>query len=122
MRLRFQNDDFDAYLKLAENPDFRFIISNTTEAGIVFSAEEKITDTPAKTFPAKLTQLLKKRFDLNLGGFVFLPCELIDKNGENLKKCILRYADLWELGSDFKGWIENENIFCNTLVDRINTG
>lgn len=115
-------DDFDAYLKLAENPDFRFIISNTTEAGIVFSAEEKITDTPAKTFPAKLTQLLKKRFDLNLGGFVFLPCELIDKNGENLKKCILRYADLWELGSDFKGWIENENIFCNTLVDRINTG
>ncbi|MBR4889966.1 MAG: tagaturonate reductase [Clostridia bacterium] len=115
-------DKFDDYIKLAENPDFRFIISNTTEAGIAFSAEDKITDTPAKTFPAKLTQLLKKRFDLKLNGFVFLPCELIDKNGENLKKCILQYADLWNLGEDFKYWIEKENIFCNTLVDRINTG
>ena len=115
-------DDFDAYLKLAENPDFRFVISNTTEAGICFDENDKITDVPAKTFPAKLTQLLKKRFDSGLSGFVFLPCELIDKNGENLKKCVLKYADLWNLGSDFKAWIEKENIFCNTLVDRINTG
>ncbi|MBQ2897285.1 MAG: tagaturonate reductase [Clostridia bacterium] len=115
-------DEFDEYLKLAANPDFRFVISNTTEAGIVFSAEDKITDTPAKSFPGKLTQLLKKRFDLQLGGFVFLPCELIDKNGENLKKCVLQYADLWDLGNDFVEWIEKENIFCNTLVDRINTG
>ena len=115
-------DDFDEYLKLAENPDFRFIISNTTEAGIKFSAEDKLSDRPAKEFPAKLTQLLKRRFDLKLEGFVFLPCELIGKNGENLKKCILKYADLWDLGVDFKEWIEKENIFCNTLVDRINTG
>jgi len=115
-------EDFEAYLKLAENPDFRFVISNTTEAGITFSDGDKLTDTPAKTFPAKLTQLLKKRFELDLPGFVFLPCELIDKNGENLKKCVLQYADLWSLGADFKNWIEQENIFCNTLVDRINTG
>ena len=115
-------DDFDAYLQLAENVDFRFVISNTTEAGICYDENDKITDRPAKTFPAKLTQLLKKRFDSGLSGFVFLPCELIDKNGENLKKCVLQYADLWNLGADFKAWIENENIFCNTLVDRINTG
>ena len=115
-------DDFDSYMALAENPDFRFVISNTTEAGIVFEDSDKITDRPAKTFPAKLTQLLKKRFELGLNGFVFLPCELIDKNGENLKACVLKYADLWELGDAFKAWIENENIFCNTLVDRINTG
>ncbi|MBE6788382.1 MAG: tagaturonate reductase [Ruminococcaceae bacterium] len=115
-------EDFEAYLALAENPDFRFVISNTTEAGICFDEGDALTDAPAKTFPAKLTQLLKKRFDLKLGGFVFLPCELIDKNGENLKKCILQYADLWDLGADFKAWIENDNIFCNTLVDRINTG
>ena len=114
--------DFDAYLELAENPYFRFVISNTTEAGICFDENDKITDTPAKTFPAKLTQLLKKRFDLGLSGFVFLPCELIDKNGENLKKYVLKYADLWNLGADFKAWIEKDNIFCNTLVDRINTG
>ncbi len=115
-------EDFDAYLQLAENPDFRFVISNTTEAGITFSDGDKLTDAPAKTFPAKLTQLLKKRFELGLPGFVFLPCELIDKNGENLKKCVLQYAELWSLGADFKNWIEQENIFCNTLVDRINTG
>lgn len=115
-------DDFEGYLALAENPDFRFVFSNTTEAGICFDENDKLEDKPAKKFPAKLTQLLKKRFDLGFSGFVFLPCELIDKNGENLKKCVLKYADLWELGADFKAWIEKENIFCNTLVDRINTG
>ena len=115
-------DDFESYIELAKNPDFRFVISNTTEAGICFDENDKITDKPAKTFPAKLTQLLKARFDLGLSGFVYLPCELIDKNGENLKKCILKYAELWNLGEDFNEWIEKENIFCNTLVDRINTG
>lgn len=115
-------EDFDSYMALAEIPSIRFIVSNTTEAGIVFSSDDKITDTPAVTFPAKVTQLLKKRFDLGLNGFVFLPCELIDKNGTTLKKVIFQYADLWNLGDDFKNWVENDNIFCNTLVDRINTG
>lgn len=115
-------DDFDKYLALAENEDFRFVVSNTTEAGICFDCTDKITDRPAKTFPGKLTQLLKRRFELNLRGFVFLPCELIDKNGETLCDMILKYADLWGLGEEFKMWILNDNIFCNTLVDRINTG
>lgn len=115
-------EDYNAYLALAEVPSFRFIVSNTTEAGICFNENDKLTDTPPVTFPAKVTALLKKRFDLGLGGFVFLPCELIDKNGATLKKIILQYADLWNLGEDFKSWIEKENIFCNTLVDRINTG
>ena len=115
-------DDFDSYLALAENPDFRFVVSNTTEAGIVFSAEDKITDAPPKTFPAKLTRLLMRRFELGLPGFIFLPCELIDRNGDNLKRCVLEYAKLWELGADFEKWINEENVFTNTLVDRINTG
>jgi len=115
-------DDWNAYLDLAKNPDFRFVVSNTTESGIVYSSEDKITDAPPKTFPAKVTLLLKKRFDLGLKGFIFLPCELIDRNGDNLKKCVLSYADLWNLGDDFKAWIEKDNVFCNTLVDRINTG
>ena len=115
-------DDFEGYIKLAENKDYRFIVSNTTEAGIVFDENDKIDDCPASTFPGKLTQLLVKRFNSGLDGFVFLPCELIDKNGEKLKECILKYADLWNLGNDFKNWIEKDNIFCNTLVDRINTG
>ena len=115
-------EDWNSYLALAENPDFRFVVSNTTESGIVFSQEDKMTDVPPKTFPAKLTLLLKKRFDLGLKGFIFLPCELIDRNGDNLKKCVLAYADLWNLGDEFKAWIEKDNVFCNTLVDRINTG
>ena len=115
-------DDFDTYMALAQNPDFRFVISNTTEAGIAFVDTDKITDRPANSFPGKLTQLLKARFDMGLSGFVFLPCELIDRNGDNLKKCVLQYADLWNLGGNFKTWIEKDNIFCNTLVDRINTG
>ena len=115
-------EDFDAYLALADNSDARFIISNTTEAGIVFDANDKMTDTPPASFPAKLTLLLKRRFDLGLGGFIFLPCELIDRNGDNLKKTVLQYAELWGLGESFVAWIGEENVFCNTLVDRIKTG
>ena len=115
-------EDFEAYLALAEQPEMRFVVSNTTESGIVFSSDDKITDAPPKSFPAKVTLLLKKRFELGLPGFIFLPCELIDRNGDNLRKCILQYADLWELGDDFKKWINEDNVFTNTLVDRINTG
>ncbi len=115
-------EDYEEYLSLADNDDFRFIVSNTTEAGIVFSVEEKPDDAPPKTFPAKLTALLKRRYDNGGKGFVFLPCELIDRNGDNLKKCVLEYARLWNLSDGFKEWIEKDNIFCNTLVDRINTG
>lgn len=115
-------EDFDAYLNLALQPEMRFVISNTTESGIVFSADDKITDAPPKSFPAKVTLLLKKRFEAKLPGFIFIPCELIDRNGDNLKKCVLQYADLWNLGDDFKAWVQKDNVFTNTLVDRINTG
>ena len=115
-------EDFAAYLALAEQPEMRFVVSNTTESGIVFSADDKITDAPPKSFPAKVTLLMKRRFDLGLPGFIFLPCELIDRNGDNLRKCVLQYADLWNLGDDFKKWVSEENVFTNTLVDRINTG
>ena len=115
-------DDYDAYLKLAENPDFRFIVSNTTESGIAYSEGDTLNDAPAKSFPAKVTALLYKRFTLGLDGFIFLPCELINKNGETLKSIILRYADEWNLSDEFKNWVETKNTFCNTLVDRIVTG
>ncbi len=115
-------DDYKAYLELAKNPDFRFVVSNTTESGIEFSERDRFDDAPPKTFPAKLTRLLYERFRLNLPGFVFLPCELIDRNGDALKKCVLNYARLWSLGRDFERFINEENVFTNTLVDRINTG
>ena len=114
--------DFDAYMALAENPDLRVIVSNTTEAGIEYLGTESMDDRPAKSYPAKLTQFLYKRFQLGLKGFILLPCELIDHNADTLKECIFKYADLWNLGQEFKDWLEKENDFCNTLVDRIVTG
>ncbi|MBO5733906.1 MAG: tagaturonate reductase [Clostridia bacterium] len=115
-------EDFEKYLSLADNADFRFVVSNTTESGIAFNAEDTPEAAPAVTFPAKVTLLLKRRFDANLSGFIFLPCELIDKNGATLKKYVLEYIKLWGMGDDFAAWVEKENIFCNTLVDRIVTG
>ncbi len=114
--------NFDEYLKLAENPDFRFVVSNTTESGIAFNEGDRPENAPDVTFPAKVTLLLKKRFDLGLKGFIFMPCELIEKNGLTLKKYILEYAKLWNFDKEFLKWVEDENIFCNTLVDRIVTG
>lgn len=114
-----QNDE---YMKLAENPDFRFIISNTTEAGIEYLGTESLTDKPAKSYPAKLTQLLYKRFQLGLPGFIIIPCELIDNNAGFLKEYILKYAALWNLEEEFVKWINEECSFCNSLVDRIVTG
>ncbi|MBR5320998.1 MAG: tagaturonate reductase [Clostridia bacterium] len=114
--------DFEDYMALADNPDFRFIVSNTTEAGIEFVDTCKFDDKPALSFPAKLTQLLYKRYKNRLKGFVILACELIDNNGSELKKCVLKYAELWNLEADFVAWLENENHFINTLVDRIVTG
>lgn len=114
--------NYDRFIELANNPDLRFIISNTTEAGIIFSADDKLEDKPAKSFPAKLTQLLYKRYKAGLNGFAIFACELIDNNAKELEKCVLEYARLWNLGEDFCNWITNDNEFCNTLVDRIVTG
>ena len=113
---------YEDYIALATSPDLRVLVSNTTEAGIEYLGTEKLTDTPPKSYPAKLTQFLYKRFQAGLPGMILLPCELIDDNADHLKDCVLKYADLWELGDAFKAWIETENDFCNTLVDRIVTG
>ena len=114
--------DYQAYLALAHNPDMRFIISNTTEAGIEYLGTESLNDAPPKSFPAKLTALLYERYKCGLPGFVLFCCELIDHNADFLKEYVIKYAKLWELPDEFVAWIENENHFCNTLVDRICTG
>jgi tagaturonate reductase len=114
--------DIDAYFECAKNPDLRFIVSNTTEAGIEYKPNQDANDFAGLTFPGRLTLFLKKRFDLGLNGFILLPCELIDKNGDNLKECILKYSKDWGYGAEFEKWINEENYFTNTLVDRIVTG
>jgi tagaturonate reductase len=119
-------DDFDAYLKTAENPDMRYVISNTTEAGITFDKKDKLTDTPPHSFPAKLTVWLHHRYTTfngdNSKGVHIIPCELIEKNAENLKRVILKLADKWNLDKGFVNWLETACTFNNTLVDRIVPG
>lgn len=116
----------DEYLKLAENPEIRFVISNTTEAGIAFRADDKLDDKPAKSYPGKLTQLLYRRFKTFDGaadkGLIILPCELIFHNGAELKRCIEQYIDLWQLGDAFRTWFAAACGVYSTLVDRIVPG
>lgn len=118
--------DYDKYIQIAKSSELEVIISNTTEFGICYSAEEKKDSSIHKNFPAKLTDFLYNRFiyfkgDFNKG-LVILPCELIDYNGEKLKEIVLRYAEEWELGKDFINWVNEANVFANTLVDRIVSG
>ena len=115
-------EDFQALMDCAKNPDLRFLVSNTTEAGIVFDPACKFDDKPAASFPGKLTQFLYERYQQGLPGFIILSCELIDHNGDELKKCVGQYIDLWGLDEDFRTWAMGENLFCSTLVDRIVTG
>ncbi len=119
-------EDFEGYLATAENRDLRFVVSNTTEAGIEFNGQDKMTGAPPASFPAKLTVWLYHRYRFFQGdadaGLIFLPCELIENNGDNLKKCVRKYADLWKLERGFEEWINKSCVFGNTLVDRIVTG
>ncbi|EME8857850.1 tagaturonate reductase [Enterobacter mori] len=117
---------YDEFLTLAHHPDMRFVFSNTTEAGISYHAADKFDDAPAVSYPAKLTRLLFERFSHFHGaadkGWIIIPCELIDYNGETLRELVLRYAQEWALPQAFIQWLNDANSFCSTLVDRIVTG
>lgn len=117
---------FNDFIALAEQPDMRFVISNTTEAGINFDPSCKLDDTPASSYPGKLTQLLYHRFKHFNGdvskGLIIFPCELIFLNGHKLKETIYQYIDLWNLGQEFKKWFETACCVYATLVDRIVPG
>lgn len=120
------NTMFAEYLQLAHNPDVRFIVSNTTEAGIAINDRDSYHDQPPTSFPAKLTRLLHERFCHFSGaqdkGVVLLPCELIDHNGQVLAAAVRHFASLWQLGDDFSRWLNEACFFCSTLVDRIVPG
>jgi tagaturonate reductase len=119
-------NEWDQFVASATYGDVRFVVSNTTEAGIRFNTYDAFDSRPPKEFPAKLTIWLWHRFLHFNGaidkGCIMLPCELIENNGETLKACILQYADHWQLMPEFKNWLQNHNHFCNTLVDRIVSG
>ena len=117
---------YDEFLKLAHNPDMRFVFSNTTEAGISYHTGDRFEDAPAVSYPAKLTRLLFERFSHFNGapdkGWIIIPCELIDYNGVALRELVSRYAQEWALPAAFTRWLNEANSFCSTLVDRIVTG
>ncbi len=119
-------NEYEKYMGLAEIDTLRFVVSNTTEAGIVFDDTDKFEYNPPKTFPGKLTKFLYHRFETFHGdkskGLVMLPVELIDDNGIMLKKCVMQFIELWGLSDEFKTWVDEACVFTSTLVDRIITG
>ncbi len=115
-------DDWAEVMETAKNPELRFITCNTTEAGIAYDPSCKLEDAPAASYPAKLTQYLYNRWQNGLPGFIILACELIDDNGKELERIVKQHAKDWNLPEEFQQWIEDENTFCSTLVDRIVTG
>ena len=114
--------DWDDVLALAKSPDLELVVSNTTEAGIVHENESKFDQVPPISFPAKLTRVLYERYTAGLPGLTILSCELIDNNGKELLKCVNQYIDDWGLDAGFRAWINEKNLFCSTLVDRIVPG
>ena len=114
--------NWDKVLELARSEELEIIVSNTTEAGIVHDTESAFDQNPPVSFPAKLTRVLYERFSAGRKGIIMLSCELIDNNGKELLKCVNQYIDDWKLNDDFRRWVNEENIFCSTLVDRIVPG
>lgn len=119
-------EDYDKYVEYGLADTLRYIVSNTTEAGIVYDETDEFEACPPKTYPGKLTKLLYQRFEKFKGaqdkGLIVIPCELIADNGIELKKCLSRFIELWNLGEEFKQWVDSACSFCPTLVDRIVPG
>ena len=118
----YEKEDYDAMMQVAVSDDLEYVVSNTTEAGIVYDPACQANDCPPSSFPAKLTQVLLARYNAKKPGVVVLSCELIDNNGKELLKCVNQYIDQWGLDDGFKKWVNEDCTFCSTLVDRIVPG
>ncbi len=117
----YESGGYNAMMEAAASDSLEYIVSNTTEAGIAYDPACGKDDRPPSSFPAKLTQVLYKRWQAGKKPLVMLSCELIDNNGRELEKCVRRYIEQWRLEADFAAWVD-ECTFCTTLVDRIVTG
>ena len=118
----YEKADFDAMMEVAVSSDLEYIVSNTTEAGIVYDPSCQPGDAPCSSFPGKLTQVLYRRWQAGGSALVVLSCELIDNNGKELQKCVNQYMDQWGLEEGFRKYVNEECTFCSTLVDRIVPG
>ncbi len=118
----YTEDGYAQMMELAVSDDLEYVVSNTTEAGIVYDPACELTDKPCASFPGKLTQVLYARYKAGKNGLVILSCELIDNNGKELQKCVNQYIDRWNLEDEFRKYINESCTFCSTLVDRIVPG
>ena len=118
----YEAEGFDAMMELAVSDDLEYVVSNTTEAGIVYDPACELSDRPCSSFPGKLTQVLYHRWQAGKSGLVILSCELIDNNGKELLKCVNQYIDQWQLEDAFRTYVNEKCTFCSTLVDRIVPG
>ena len=118
----YEEDGFQQMLEVAASDDLEIIVSNTTEAGIVYDPACQLNDRPCSSFPGKLTQVLYHRYQAGKKGILMLACELIDNNGKELRKCVNQYIDQWGLEDGFRKYVNEECTFCGSLVDRIVPG
>ncbi|MFR5177938.1 MAG: tagaturonate reductase [Ruthenibacterium lactatiformans] len=118
----YEKQDYDAMMDVAAGEALEYIVSNTTEAGIVYDPSCRLEDCPPASFPAKLTQVLLHRWRAGRPGVVVLSCELIDNNGKELLRCVNQYIKQWGLKEGFARWVNGDCTFCSTLVDRIVPG
>ena len=118
----YEKQDYDAMMDVAAGEALEYIVSNTTEAGIVYDPSCRLEDCPPASFPAKLTQVLLHRWRAGRPGVVVLSCELIDNNGKELLRCVNQYIQQWGLEEGFARWVNGDCTFCSTLVDRIVPG
>ena len=118
----YEKQDYDAMMDVAAGEALEYIVSNTTEAGIVYAPSCRLEDCPPASFPAKLTQVLLHRWRAGRPGVVVLSCELIDNNGKELLRCVNQYIKQWGLEEGFARWVHGDCTFCSTLVDRIVPG
>lgn len=119
-------EDYARYEHYFLSPELEMTVSNTTEAGIRYEEGDDLTACPPKSYPAKMTALLYKRFKHFNGdpskGLCIICCELIENNGSTLREYVLKHAEYNKLGDDFIKWVEENCHFCDTLVDRIVPG
>ncbi len=118
----YEAEGFAAMMELAVSDDLEYVVSNTTEAGIVYDPACQKDDAPCSSFPGKLTQVLLRRYEAGKSGLVILSCELIDNNGKELQKCVNQHIEQWGLSEGFKNYVNQDCTFCSTLVDRIVPG
>jgi tagaturonate reductase len=120
-------EQWDDFLALADDPRIRYVFSNTTEAGIVYQQEERDCSRPPHSFPGKLAAFLYRRYrnhlqDQRFSGLLIVPCELLERAGDDLRRIVLQHAEAWGLEQAFQDWVQRENVFLNSIVDRIVTG